>query len=70
VIIKKKSYFNLRKGYYMTNVFTTKNNTDTLMRLETLKVLLEDYRAAYPEDEYIHEAWLTVISKIDDVEGL
>jgi hypothetical protein len=52
----------------MGNIFINNDETYVLGRLQTLKLFLEDYMEAFPGDGFMHEAWLNVISKIDDFE--
>lgn len=52
----------------MSNVFTKDNDTVfEIMQLKMLYHLLTDYKETYPKDDHIHEAWLQVMDRLDDM---
>lgn len=53
----------------MSNIFLTDNKTDEMLQVKDLSLRLKDYMEAYPDEQFVHEAWLTVCSKLDDLGG-
>jgi hypothetical protein len=53
----------------MSNLFLDTDKQVVLNQHEALYRLLVDYKEAYPDEPYIHEAFLQVMDKIDGLGG-